>query len=99
MPKLSKQVVVPVTDKGRVGDKRKASLEVEAASSLFALSDMLANEGALRDKTVLAGALQEAVGAYIGSGKKLVREVAKGKVRKSERAEAKGKQDKRVGAL
>ena len=99
MPRIDQRISVSTSDKGKVGEKRKLTIEVEADSGMFLLSDLLVQEGVLRDlKSFLATASRSAVGEYILSGRKLVKE-AGAKEKKNERGgEKRAGQDKRTGA-
>jgi hypothetical protein len=78
MPKLSQVISVQVVDAGEVGLKRKLTLEIEAVSDLFTLSDMLAREGAVKDiENHLKRAGRRALIEYIGSGREFLKGMGK----------------------
>ena len=100
MPKVTQLINVAVIDRGKIGEKRKVSVELEAPSDLFCLSDLLAQEAAVQSlKTILAAAARQALAEYAGSGKKMVRGATKGKGAQIGKSKNVRTQDKSEGAL
>ncbi len=77
MGRINQQVVVEVRDQGKEGDKRRITIDLNAHSELFILSDLLVREGALKDlESVIKNSLRKSIAEYIQSGKDLVRNFA-----------------------
>ena len=98
MARLEQLISVMVGDKGKQGEKRKLIVEIEGGSDLFLLSDLLVQEGVLRDlPSFVKSANRKAVGEYISSGRELVKGVGNKGAGKTVKSEVKAGQDKRIG--
>ena len=76
MPKVVDSVMVKVEDLGVEGEKRRFTIQIEGKESLFALSNILAKEGALRPLSRrLKSKCTAEVLDYISSGKRALKEL------------------------
>ena len=99
MARLEQLISVMVGDKGKQGEKRKLVVEIEGGSDLFLLSDLLVQEGVLRDlPSFVKAANRKAVGEYISSGRELVKGVGNKGIKKEVISKKKVGQDKRIGS-
>lgn len=85
MPRAVIKIEIAVTDKGEVQGYRLVNIAIQAQPEFFQLSDLLAQEGAVKSiEKVVEKASKGAVLEYIESGKRLVKNVNKKSVRKKE---------------
>ena len=98
MPRIENLVEVSVTDKGIERDKRALLVKIETKQNLLQLSDLLSKEGAIKGlENVVKRANKSAVAEYVNTGKSLVKNMGRKKLRKSSDKQKVGKQDKRTG--
>lgn len=98
MPRPDQLVNVSIQDKGKLGEKRKITVEIEGTTELFLLSDLLSKEGAIKDlEGFLRSANRKAVGDYVMSGKEFVKGKSGGGVTIGKGAGKRERQDKRIG--
>ena len=73
MPKIDQQISVKVADK-REGERRRVTIEVDAPTALFTLSDVLAEQGAFKGlESTLRTATRETLTLYLKQGRTFIK--------------------------
>ena len=74
MARIGDQLQVKVSDKGVENGKRRVSVEIEAASDLFHLTDALSREGVLKElKAELKSLIRSGLSSYLQDSKHCLR--------------------------